>query len=254
MNLDPAKIAILRAQPVASPVPGELRRQDQVFFVAADLPILPTLETIFDSTCQKPADLFCLAFDNEAAFFRAEELLRQIKKNFRGFVLGRFKMPPSGVLIERAYAAGLDLLEIPLQGGISKERLEALDYACTVFPLWSVIGTLPAASRFGEDVETLAERGIVPLLSLDGLSGSSAENTLIPVFKHLVRTWRQRKVALKPLHPLLSVATPLVEPVRRRGIVGLLDKVDDARLHAASDLRRLLRVREVEASFESAGL
>lgn len=254
MNLDSEKIAILRAQPVASPVPGELRRQDQVFFVAADLPILPTLETIFDSDCQKPADLFYLAFDDEAAFSRAEELVRQIKKNFRGFVLGRFGTAPSDSLIERAYAAGLDLLEIPLQGGISHERLEALDYARTVFSRWSVTGTLPAHARFQKDVETLAERGIVPLLTLDDLSASAAENTLIPVFKHLVRTWRHHKVALKPLLPLLAVATPLVEPVRRRGIVALLDKVDDARLHAASDLRRLLRVREVEASFESAGL
>jgi len=254
MNLDPAKIAILRAQPVASPVSGELRRQDQVFFVAADLPILPTLETIFESDCQKPADLFYLVFNDEAAFSRGEELVRQIKKNFRGFVLGRFGTAPSGALIERAYASGLDLLEVSLNGGITPERLETLDYACTVFSRWSVIGTLPAESRFKEDVETLAEHGIVPLVTLESLRGNFAESALSPIFKHLVRTWRHHKVALKPLHPLLSVATPLVTPVRGRGIVALLDKVDDARLRTTSDLRRLLRVREVEASFESAGL
>jgi hypothetical protein len=254
MNLDPEKIAIFRVQPVPSPAPGELRRQDQVFFVAADLPLRPTLETIFASDCQKPADLFLLAFDEEETFLRAEELVRQIKKNFRGFVLGRFRRSPSHALIERAYAAGLDLLEVSLNGGISPERLEALDYACTVFPRWSVIGTLPAASRFGEDVETLADRGIVPLVTLDGLREGFDENTLTPIFKHLIRTWRHHKVPLKPLHPLLSVATPLVPPIRGRGIVALLDKVDDARLRTTSDLRRLLRVREVEASFESAGL
>lgn len=78
--------AISRPRPAAA---GELRRLDQIFLVTRELPLQPTLETIFESDCQKPADLFWQRFATAEAFLRGEELVRQLKKNFRGHLLDR---------------------------------------------------------------------------------------------------------------------------------------------------------------------
>lgn len=253
MHLDLQKLAQLRIQPPCPAVAGELRRVDQVFLVATDLPVRPTLEIIFESDCQKPIDLFWLRFATVEEFLRGEELVRQLKKNFRGYLLGRFEFLPPAELIDRAYAAGLDLLEFPLSE-VESQQWVALDYARTVFPQWSVLVTLPALEQYQALVETLAQRGIVPLFSLDEVPTKLQQTTLADSFKQLQRSWRRHKVALKPLRPLLDLTTPFTPPAKPRGVGALLDRVDDARLRTTSDLRRLLRVREVADSFESAGL
>lgn len=253
MHLDQQKLAQLCQQPPRPAAAGELRRVDQVFLVASELPVRPTLETIFDSDCQKPADLFWLRFATAEEFLRGEELVRQLKKNFRGYLLGRFEFLPAADLVERAYAAGLDLLELPLTAVESPHWL-VLEHARTIFPQWSVLVTLPALAQNEALTETLAQRGIVPLLSLAEIPVKLAQTTLAESFKQLQRSWRRHKVALKPLRPLLELTTPLTPPPKPRGVGALLERVDDARLRTTSDLRRLLRVREVADSFESAGL
>ncbi len=258
MDLDAQKIELLRSRPVSPAAFGELRRQDQVFFVGAGLPTRPTLETIFESDCLAPVDLFWLDFADEETFLGAEELVRQIKKNFRGFVLGRFELPPANSLIDRAYAAGLDLLEIPAgarsESPDDHRRLAALVHGCSVFPRWAVVGSLPVCTESLTLGENLLNEGIVPLLTLEGLPRDFSVEAAARAYRELAESWDRHKVALKPLRPLIELVTPLVTPPRPRGIARLVDKVDDARLRTASDLRRLLRVREVEASFESAGL
>ena len=180
-------------------------------------------------------------------------MLFRSKKNFRGYLLGRFEFLPPAELIDRAYAAGLDLLELPLSELQSPQWL-TLDYARTVFPQWSVLATLPALEQNQALAETLAQRGIVPLFSLEQVPPRLEQTTLADSFKQLQRSWRRHKVALKPLRPLLELTTPLTPPPKPRGVGALLERVDDVRLRTTSDLRRLLRVREVAASFESAGL
>lgn len=253
MQLDQQKLAQLCNQPPRPAAAGELRRVDQIFLVASELPLQSTLETIFESDCQKPADLFWLRFATAEAFLRGEELVRQLKKNFRGYLLGRFEFLPSAELVDRAYAAGLDLLELPLSE-VESPQWVALDYARTVFPQWSVLVTLPALAQNLALTETLAQGGIVPLFSLEQVPAGLQQTTLADSFRQLQRSWRRHKVALKPLRPLLELTTPLTPPPKPRGVGALLDRVDDARLRTTSDLRRLLRVREVAASFESAGL
>lgn len=253
MHLDLQRLAQLRNQPPRPAAAGELRRVDQVFLVASELPLRPTLETIFESDCQKPADLFWLRFATAEEFLLGEELVRQLKKNFRGYLLGRFEFLPPADLIDRAYASGLDLLELPLTE-VESPQWAALDYARTVFPQWSVLATLSALAQNEALAETLAQAGIVPLFSLEGVPAKLPQNTLAASFKQLQRSWRRHKVALKPLRPLLELTTPLTPPPQPRGVGALLDRVDDARLRTTSDLRRLLRVREVADSFESAGL
>lgn len=253
MHLDLQKLAQLRQLPPGPAAVGELRRVDQVFLVASELPLQPTLETIYESDCQKPADLFWLRFATLGEFLRGEELVRQLKKNFRGYLLGRFEFLPPTELIDRAYAAGLDLLELPLSA-VEPPQWAALDYARTVFPQWSVLATLPALAQNQALAEILAQRGIVPLFSLEQIPARLQQTTLADSFKQLQRSWRRHKVALKPLRPLLELTTPFTPPPKPRGVGALLERVDDVRLRTTSDLRRLLRVREVADSFESAGL
>lgn len=257
MSIDPKKIALLSTLPGRPAASGELRREDQVFFVSADLPVRPTLETVFESDCQKPVDLFRFSFDCSAHFQDAEELVRQFKKNFRGYLLGRFNQAPSPIVTDRAYAAGLDMIEIPLQqqtlAEISEEQWRALYYARSVFPAWSVTASLSLTSD-PKIAEALLDRGILPLLLLESTFSHIPQERLTERFAHLARAWKKKKVTLKPLLALLELTTPLSTPPRRSGLSGLLDRVEDARLRTVSDLRRQLRVREVEASFESAGL
>lgn len=253
MQLDQQKLSQHRLQPQRAVAAGELRRIDQLLLVGAELPVHPTLETIFESDCQKPIDLFWFNFANPETYLQAEELVQQVKKNFRGYLLGRFETLPERGLIDRAYAAGLDLLELPLSE-VDTEKLALLDYARSIFPQWGVIVTLPAQEQNEALIDTLAQRGLFPLLHLDGVAAEVGESQLGDRFQQLLRAWQRHKINLKPVRPLLEHATPFSIPPKPRGVGALLGRVDDARLRTSSDLRRLLRVRQVAASFESAGL
>lgn len=253
MHLDPQKLAQHRLQPPRLGGGVDLRRIGQLLLVGAELPVHPTLETIFESDCQKPIDLFWLSFAASETYLQAEDLVRQLKKNFRGSLLGRFETLPDRTLIDRAYAAGLDLLELPMTG-INDQQLALLDYARSVFPQWGVIVTLPALVQHEPLFDTLAQRGLAPLIHFTGVAADVPDSHLSRSFKQLLRAWQRYKVNLKPLRPLLELTTPLSFPPQPRGVGALLGRVDDARQRASSDLRRLLRVREVAASFESAGL
>jgi hypothetical protein len=61
-------------------------------------------------------------------------------------------------------------------------------------------------------------------------------------------------MTLRPWGPLIERTTPLVLPSPRTLVGNLLIRAQNAHLRTGSDLRRLLRVREVEKSFDSAGL
>lgn len=257
MRIDPKKLHRMATLPGRRAVRGELRREDQVLFVSAELPVQLTLETAFESDCQKPLDLFRFSLGEPEGFSGAEELVRQFKKNFTGHIIGRFESMPSPTIIDRAYAAGLDLLEIPLGArtpqDLLPEQLKTLDYARSVFPAWAVTLVLDTAADPGL-AELLLRHGLMPVVLLESdFSGTSTES-LVQLFSHLARGWKKHKVSLKPLLPLLDLATPLTPPPKRRGFSGLIERIDDARLRTVSDLRRQLRVREVAASFESAGL
>src|SRR5690349_10442033 len=109
MNIDQVALAGQLTSPPQLPCAGELRRAGKVFFVGGDLPINQTLETMFESFCMESTDLFLLTFGSRDNFFRGEEMARQIKKNFNVRLMGRLTYTPPAELVERAYAAGLDL-------------------------------------------------------------------------------------------------------------------------------------------------
>jgi hypothetical protein len=257
MIVDAEKAKILLARPVIPAAADELRRQDNVFFVGGQLPPRQTLETIFESDCQSPAELFVFSFTGAADFHQAELLVRSIKRNFKGFLVGQFSAAPSRQLLEHAYAAGIDFIDIPLMGE-REGRLEALRYARTVFPRWSVLSTLHAGDRAPgvtiQEIDFLLGENILPLVTINNETGRVTDNEIAAIFNHLGKSWRRKKATVKPLYPLLYLATPFSPPPKKGVVHGLFDKVNDARFRTTSDLRRLLRVREVEESFESAGL
>ncbi len=268
MIIDRQKLQQLIHRPFRRPAPAELRREGNVFFIGGELDPQQTLETVFESHCQAPAELMFVTFGGISTFHRGEEIVRLLKKNFHVHVMARLDGAPPAYLLERAYAAGVDLVDIPLtvfdaglaeERGLGKEqRLSSLATARGIFPAWGVAASLSvgdeACCSTVSGIDTLLKAGIVPLPELSPRGGRYPREEIEAVFLHLAGELKKRKVALKPLLPLFGIVTPLV-PEKPGGLIkGFMDKLQDRRLLAASDLRRSLRVKQVEESFESAGL
>ena len=268
LKIDQKKLLDLAAQGPGTPDPDQLRREHNVFFVGGNLPEQQTLETLFESHYQCHAALFHLTFGDLASFQRGEALARTIKKNFHTHLVGRLDYPAPSQLIERAYAAGIDLIDLPLtvfrdaESGEwrygTEAELRALHCARSVFPRWSVLSTLRAGEQPFRPtmaaIDALLALEVIPLVTLSGSAAGLAAEELSRIFSHLHAGWRGRKAALKPLLPLIYLATPFVPAAPRGKVRGLIDIIDDRLLLATSDLRRVLRVKEVAESFESAGL
>jgi hypothetical protein len=268
MILDRQKLHALIHRPIGRPGTRELRRDGSVFFIGGELDPQETLETVFDSHCQAPAELMLVTFGGVDTFHRGEEIVRLLKKNFHVHVMARFAFAPPPYILERTYAAGADLVDIPLtvfDAGLSAERglgkeecLASLETARGIFPAWGVASSLAvgeeACCSTVSGIDVLLKAGIVPLPELSPRGERYPREEIEKVFLHLAAGLEKRKVAMKPLLPLLSVTTPL-SPARPGGMLqGFIDRLQDRRLLAASDLRRSLRVKQVEESFESAGL
>lgn len=268
MVVDGEKLESMLRKPVKGDDPLALSREADVFFVGCRLPVKETLETVFDSYCQAPAELFKLYFDHNDNYRQGEMLARQIKKNFTSHLMGRFDYPPTASIMESAYVAGVDILDIPLwnfeHGPTDSmehaidERLQSLRAARTLFPKWAVAATLPpmghSIATLQDLIDSLLDQGVVPLVEISSRSLPSSGEELSQLYLHLAEAWKRHKVTIKPLLPLIDLTTPLV-PAKKKGYLkGLVDKLHGRQILAASDLRRSLRVRQVEESFESAGL
>lgn len=268
MIIDRQKLHELIHRPFRRPGTGELRREGNVFFIGGELSPQETLETVFDSHCQAPVDLMLITFGGIDTFHRGEEMARLLKKNFHVHLMGRFEYPAPAHLLERAYAAGIDLVDIPLDlfdSGLSRERglrkderLRALDSGLRIFPPWGVASTLTVGDEAScatvSGIDTLLKAGIIPLAELSPRAERYPREEIEAVFQHLAEGLRRRKAVTKPVLPLVEITTPL-SPAHPGGLLkGFIDKLHDRRLLATSDLRRSLRMRQVEESFESAGL
>uniref|UniRef100_A0A831TWC9 Methylenetetrahydrofolate reductase n=1 Tax=Geobacter metallireducens TaxID=28232 RepID=A0A831TWC9_GEOME len=258
MVVDETKLRKLLTTPVASPTSRDLRRDGSIFHVGGELPPQETLETIFDSHSLAPAELFHLTFGAPDTFSNGEALARLIKRNFSAHILGTMDYPASTPLLEQAYAAGIDIIQIPLGRPDQEERRAALLHARTVFPRWGVASTLPLGEVSIDatlaEIDDLLSHGIVPLLQPPPQTGLCGPEEAAAAYSHLAAAWRRFKVTLAPLLPLIALATPLVPKNQGGTLRGFINRLRDRRLLAASDLRRALRVRQVEESFESAGL
>lgn len=261
MVVDTAKLQKLLTTPAVPATSRDLRRDGSVFHVGGELSPQETLETIFDSHCLAPAELFHLTFGAPDRFSNGETLARLIKRNFSAHILGTMNFPASPALLERAYAAGVDIIHIPLTAfGRSdhEDRLASLQCARTVFPRWAVASTLTlgeaSLDTIRAGIDDLLSRGIVPLLQPPPQAGPCGTDEAAAAYGHLAAAWQRFKVTVAPLLPVIALATPLVPKNQGGTLRGFMDRLRDRRLLAASDLRRALRVRQVEESFESAGL
>lgn len=268
LNIDQNKLEALTAGKLKPVTAHDLRREDGVFFVGGDLPVNETLETMYESFCTESTDLFFLSFGNKETFHRGAEMARQIKKNFHVRLMARINYPAPAQICEHVYAAGVDILEIPLSAfdplqaverGINTQAVyNALLSARSVFSQWSVCSTLLIGAEPPDStvngIDALLNDGIVPLVTFSGNAADMEPNSIAAIFMHLASAWQKYNVPLKPYLPLISAWTPLVLCEQTGVIRGLIDRFQERRILATADLRRHLRVKPAEDSLDSAGL
>jgi hypothetical protein len=260
MKVSARKLTALLEQPVGFPGLGAFNRNQAVLFLGGDLPLQPTLEALFASDCENPVELFHFTFSTPSCFINALPLAHQIQKNFKGYRMGRFLYTPSLDHIDAAYAAGLELIDLPFLSSASQDEAAgfraSLQHARSLFARWAIVTSLTQETPGPENHRTIEEllgSGIIPVLQLPAAAAGQTEAWLA-LYQSLVQQWRRSKAYLKPIMPLLLLCTPLLAEPPRTGMERLLEVANEASQRATADLRRLLRVRGAEQSFDSAGL
>ncbi|RII28551.1 MAG: hypothetical protein CXR31_01330 [Geobacter sp.] len=268
MIVDEQKLHTIIARPEPLPEPGTLSRAGKVFFVGGNLPVHETLETMFESFSMESTDLFHLSFGTHDDFFRGEEMARQIKKNFNVRLMGKIPYPAPAHTIERAYAAGVDMLDISAadmdsaspdeRRSVRQDFRDSLAAAVRLLPRWStastlVLGAEPPATVMN-DIDILLNAGVVPLVTLTTSASPYRSGDVAAVFAHLGSGWERHHATMKPFLPLISLTTPLVLAEKAGRLQSVINRIHDRHLLATSDLRRHLRVVPAKDSLDSAGL
>jgi len=265
MKIDSQRLENLIAAPPVVPSALELRREGEVFFIGANLPVFETLETMYESLCQGACSLFVVTFAGCDELQQNLELVLSIKKNFSVRIMGRITYDLPGSLYEQLYLAGLDLLDTPVHDAdgalrtCHHERIaERAAYPGMGFPRWSVCSSLQIdnddAALQRKIIDDLLASGIVPLLNLPVDGATASIDDAIALYGYLADAWQRHQVPIKPLLPLVRLLTPL-EPIANGGFLrSAIDRFHDRRQLVTSDLCRHLRTSGAEASFESAGL
>ncbi len=216
--------------------------------------------------------------ESDRGFERLAPMVKAIKKKFQTFVALKGFPPVERRTIDLMYAAGVDLLDFPLEGFAGSKEMQdllpshqvhtALEYAAQVFPQGTVWTELvPGSETSRSTTETMAHlvsKGIIPLLKLQPASvvtGKEFERLLESV-QFLEKITEQKKLPLKWLYPNCRTVTPLdtryytqdsqsakltAKPVYR----SMLSKKASEGFAA---IRRKLRIKDVSDSYESAGL
>lgn len=245
--------------PAYPPSAHALTREGDVFFVGGSLPIDDTLTTMFDSFCQESTSLFHLTLGSPDQLPHGIELARQIKRNFHARLMARLSGPVGSETVAALYAAGIDLLDVPLTAAPSNTDAEtdqrtwvALRAAVSVFPRWAVASSLPAhdatATATLDRIDTLLAAGVVPLV-FDNEGSDSGK-----VKEYLAAAWERRNVPLTPFIPLIRIIAADICPSPAGGLRGVFARLRDRQQLVAADLRRHLRVQVPTDSLDSAGL
>ena len=263
MTIDTNKTETLARDPFRPAGPENLWRKGSVFFVGGNLPLYETLQTMFESFCMESTQLFHLTFGEHDRFQDNLEMARQIRKNFTTRLMVQLDYPLSKAAIEHIYAAGVNILDIPMvptsaaNHEENHRRQESLKTAQAVFPRWSAASTVTVGEVKLEEtvraIDDLLNAHILPLALLSSAVVQDVQAQSI-IFNHLAAGWEQHQVPIQPLLPLILLATPLIledQPGRIRGFINrILDRHDLVR----SDLNRHLRVGHAADSLDSAGL
>lgn len=265
--IDLHRLNILHEAPLNYASPTGLRREGKVFFIGGNLPLYSTLETMYESYCLESTELFHVTFGDPAAFEHNLDMVRQIKRNFSIRLMGRISYPLSASQVEQVYLAGLDVLDIPQQAYGSYPAAgsdgdggwgETFSAAAASFPRWSITSTINTDSSAEDEVrnniQDLLGQGVIPLLAFAGEGGVRNPPETGALFSFLAAEWHRHRIPLKPILPLLRLTSPFIFTESSGFLKNAIDKLQDRRIMATSDLRRHLRTAGAEASFESAGL
>lgn len=266
--IDQHRLNILHEAPLNYASPTDLRREGRVFFIGGNLPVYSTLETMYESYCLEATDLFHVTFGDTGAFEQNLDMVRQIKRNFSIRLMGQIGYPLSASQVEQVYLAGLDLLDIPHQAygshpvagpdGDGERWRETFRAAAATFTRWSIASSIIADHTAPEDVRgaihDLLGHGVIPLLVLSGGGNGRNSSETGDLFLFLAAEWHRLRVPLKPIMPLLRLTTPFEFSTSSGFLRDVIDKFQDRRTLATSDIRRHLRTSGAVASFESAGL
>ena len=241
--------------------------------------ILSVIKAAFE---EGAADLIQLNMDYcrepDQGLTRLAPLVKAIKKEFSTFVALRGFPPKDKQTLDKVYAAGIDLLNLPLEGfaGYAKKEdvippplvYSALEYAAGIFPLgtvWTELALEPGPINSLKDkIDYLTGKGVVPLLKLKAPSIVTGEEyrSVAEVALHLENATQNARLPLKWLFPQCRYMSPLDTRF-------FIDPPNKAKLNAkpvyksplgrkASEgfavLRRKLRIKDVSDSYESAGL
>jgi len=201
-----------------------------------------------------------------------------IKTKFKTFVALKGFPPQEKQTIDLIYAAGFDLLNFPLDGFAggdtqgevlsSQQVHEALEYAVGIFSpgtVWTelVLGPEPL-DLVKEKIDQLTGKGIVPHLKLLATSMVTGKDywRVKEVVRHLHEAARRDRLALKWLYPNCRCVSPLdtqyftdnpssarlaTKPVYR-------SRLGKKAFEGFAALRRKLRIKDINDSYESAGL
>ena len=181
-------------------------------------------------------------------------------------------------MIDSFYAAGVDLIEFPLEqyaadGSLqpavsAKQGMKGLEYAADVFGPGTVATELVLDSQHPqpllEKITALSKQGILPLIKIPE-QGWHLEDDLKEVrqvAEHLNKTAQKERLNLKWLYPSGECISPLDAPfytdhpktarlAQRPVYQSTLGKTASEGFAA---LRRKLRVKNISDSYESAGL
>lgn len=219
-----------------------------------------------------------------------EPYIKAIKKNFGTLLAVEAHPPATDAWIDRTYAMGVDSVSYHLDiydpeifsricpgkaRHIGRERyLDALQYAASIFPSGTVtsnliVGLEPFDSTI-EGITHLTRMGVVPLLPIfKPLEGSDysrhnipESEEIAPLYAHLYNTVKANKISMN----WSKHVSIFITPIEGRYFTG-----DDAKLEVTlynlyksklgsmatreiAKLRRRLKVREVEDSFDSSEL
>ncbi len=241
--------------------------------------ILSTTKAAFE---EGAADLIQLNMDYcrepDRGLTRLAPVVQAIKKEFSTFIALRGFPPKDKQTLDKVYAAGIDLLNLPLEGfvGFAKKGdvippphvYGALEYAAKIFPpgtIWTELFLDPDSTDTLKDkIDYLAEKGILPLLKLitPNILTDEHSRRVVEVAKYLEKAFQNSQLPLKWLFPHCRYMSPLdtrffIDPPKNAKLntkpvyKSLLGRKT---LEGYTKLRRKLRIKDVSDSYESAGL
>ncbi|MCH8156220.1 MAG: hypothetical protein IID18_00450 [Nitrospinae bacterium] len=240
------------------------------------------LSVIKSAFAEGAADLVQLNMDYcreaDRGFTRLAPTVQAIKKEFSTFVALRGFPPKDQQSLDKVYAAGIDLLNLPLEGFVGSAKkadvisppmvYSALEYAAGIFPpgtVWTELFLTPGPiDALKDKIDYLTGKGVIPLLKLLPPSIVTGEeyHRVAEVARHLEQSVQKAKLPLTWLFPHCRYLSPLDTRF-------FIDPPASAKLNAKpvyksflgrkalegfTALRRKLRIKDVSDSYESAGL